>query len=518
MRLLYCCPMTNQPAEVQPSGIPNLTGYRYVGFLGEGGTSSVYLYEQEFPARLVAVKESMYRRTAHDSFLNEADYLAKLSTHPYILTIHQAMVSQEGRECLILEYAPGGNCRTIMRSGGLDEEQTLDLGVRMASALYSAHAKGIVHRDVKPGNFLITDQGLPVLADFGISASTYGTDRAEGLSIPWSAPEVLAGHSGGSEASDIYSLGASLFGMLTGLSPFEYGYSVANEDQLAQAIMHRDLPTLRNGEAAPEFEHILDRAMAYDRDDRYFSALDFGRAMQIVQQDAYGHMTPFVGKGIAPFPENGHAGSAGDPSSGRRPEQRSEGIQTGGRGLRAGQESILSLPGRNGTGKSRASRSSLSKRFRTGLLTGIALLVLAVIALAVGLVVIAGHDSLETRSAISAPGRDGSAATQESTDPEEHDDEKAPVPSVTDGKGTYQKSAVIFTWSNPDPRPGDIYTWHLLDGQGGGNRGASVQTKDPRAMIDPAQGPQTCISVSLVRADRRISQEPTTICAAQQQG
>ena len=206
---------------------PALPGLRLIRPLDLGGTAAVYLYEQEGLSRPVAVKValqgSMDRQT-HQLFLREAKTLAKLSTHPCILSIHQALVSDDGRDCLVLEYAPGGSCKAIMLNGGMDQEGVLDLGVRMASALYCAHERGILHRDVKPSNFLITDQGLPVLADFGISSGIYGGERAGGLSIPWAAPEVLASRSGGSEASDIYSLGASLFGMLAGRSPYEYAY------------------------------------------------------------------------------------------------------------------------------------------------------------------------------------------------------------------------------------------------------------------------------------------------------
>ena len=83
----------------------------------------------------------------------------------------------------------------------------------------------------------------------------------------------------------IYSPGRSLFGKLTGRPAFEHGYRVANEDQLAQAITHRDLPGLRQGEASLEFKQILDKAKARDRDGRYYTALDFGRAMQRLRGD-----------------------------------------------------------------------------------------------------------------------------------------------------------------------------------------------------------------------------------------
>ncbi|MCT6920272.1 MAG: protein kinase, partial [Bifidobacteriales bacterium] len=162
---------------------PALPGLRPLRPLDLGGTAAVYLYEQEGLNRPVAVKVALQGsvdQQTHLLFLREAKALAKLSTHPCILSIHQALISDDGRDCLVLEYAPGGSCKTIMLKGGMDQEGVLDLGVRMASALYCAHERGILHRDVKPSNFLITDQGLPVLADFGISSGIYGSERAGG--------------------------------------------------------------------------------------------------------------------------------------------------------------------------------------------------------------------------------------------------------------------------------------------------------------------------------------------------
>ena len=484
--------MTSQPCETPPADPPDLPGYHYVHLLGMGGTSSVYLYEQESPSRPVAVKASAYSRATHGLFLREADYLARLSTHPYILTIHQAVVSRDGRDCLILEFASGGNCKTIMRSTRLNEEQTLDLGVRMASALYSAHTKGIIHRDVKPGNFLITEQGLPVLSDFGISASTYGTAEARGLSIPWAAPEILANSAGGSEASDIYSLGASLFGMLTGQSPFEYGYQVANEDQLAQAIMHQRLPSLHGGEASVVFEQVLDRAMAHDRDDRYYTALDFGRAMQKIQQKLYGHMTSFIGDGVAPFPDKGDGG------------------HTTGLGIDAGRDGL------SDAGQARNGGRLSGKWVRPVLAAGATLLA---VTLVVGLFVLPDIDSIRPGAATTAPGNETSTTIPQTTNtegpiPRNSFEDHAPVPSVVGGSGTYQGAQVVFTWDNPDPQPGDTYVWYPLADQGS-RHGSTAQTKEPSAVLPQAEGTQTCIAVSLVRADQRVSQEPTTICATQ---
>ena len=515
----------------RPSAVPSmdqapaLPGLRLIRPLDLGGTAAVYLYEQEGLNRPVAVKValrgSMDQQT-HQLFLREAKTLAKLSTHPCILSIHQALVSDDGRDCLVLEYAPGGSCKTIMLHGGMDQEGVLDLGVRMASALCCAHGRGILHRDVKPSNFLITDQGLPVLADFGISSGIYGSERAGGLSIPWAAPEVLANRSGGSETSDIYSLGASLFGMLAGRSPYEYAYRARDEDDLTRLILTAETPILHMGEASPTLAAVLEKAMAHDRDDRYYSALEFGRALQKVQQQLYGHATPFIGEGIDAYPPMTDARSHAQTGAmaGRRanrPENKESsrpwaGARTSSRPrLRPDRDAFSDYEG------------SQAKRFFGGrrrvVLLGLILAVILALVLVWALVVGLPNRS-ERRSQPTTTGSSQAQSRQaQSPDPTDSSDpqdlQEGPVPSPTQGQGRYQGTAAVFTWANPNPKPGDTYVWHPLDQGGAGDRGRSVQTRQPAARIDSPQGGQTCISVTLVRADRSMSQEPTIICAVQ---
>src|SRR5690606_35204066 len=100
--------------------------------------------------------------------------------------------------------------------------EVLTVGVRMASALESAHRAGLIHRDVKPSNILITSFGAPVLADFGISSSlARGRDEVLAMSVPWSAPEVIAETTSGDVASEVWALGATVYSLLAGHSPFE---------------------------------------------------------------------------------------------------------------------------------------------------------------------------------------------------------------------------------------------------------------------------------------------------------
>ncbi|MCT6878635.1 MAG: hypothetical protein M3Z42_05130, partial [Bifidobacteriales bacterium] len=144
---------------------------------------------------------------------------------------------------------------------------------------------------------------------------------------------------------------------------------------------------------------------------------------------------------------------------------------------------------------------------------------LLAVTLVVGLFVLPDIDSIRPGAATTAPGNETSTTIPQTTNtegpiPRNSFEDHAPVPSVVGGSGTYQGAQVVFTWDNPDPQPGDTYVWYPLADQGS-RHGSTAQTNEPSAVLPQAEGTQTCIAVSLVRADQRVSQEPTTICATQ---
>lgn len=206
---------------------PQIPGYTFAQKLGSGSEANVYLYQQLSPSRQVAIKVSKgtLDPRAAARFRSEANFMGRISSHPYILSVYESGITATGNGYTVFEYAPGGNYKTFLESNRLNADQMLTVGINLASALSTAHREGIIHRDIKPSNILINTHGMPMLADFGIAGTIYGRPGI-GYTIAWAPPEVLAKNGGGNESSDIYSLGATLFAMLTGQSPYEYGSTV----------------------------------------------------------------------------------------------------------------------------------------------------------------------------------------------------------------------------------------------------------------------------------------------------
>lgn len=277
-------------AKRLPSQPPVLPGYTFIRPLGTGGFSDVFLYEQDLPRREVAVKVML--SSAGDSdvlkmFTTEADALAQLAAHPSILSVYGASRAADGRPYLVMEHCPDSYA-TVFREFLLSVGEVLDVGVRMAGALESVHRAGLLHRDVKPSNILRTVTGNPVLSDFGVAAARYFTieeDRVA-MSIPWSSPEIIAEDVVGSVAADVWSLGATVYTLLAGHSPFERDGDGANTtEQLQRRIRKATYTPIGREDVPEELETVLARSMSLRAASRQSSALIFGQQLQQVQRD-----------------------------------------------------------------------------------------------------------------------------------------------------------------------------------------------------------------------------------------
>lgn len=284
-------------AKRLPSAPPILPGLAYIRPLGSGGFADVFLYEQDMPRRNVAVK--VLPSDVHDAdllrmFNAEADVLAHLSAHPSIVTVYQAGISADGRPYIVMEYCPGSLAERY-RIERLPLEDVLAIGVKMASALESAHRAGLVHRDIKPSNILITSFGVPVLADFGISSSLARGAAGEvlAMSVPWSAPEVISEETAGTIASEVWGLGATVYSLLAGHSPFERMEKGQNtREHLRRRILRATYPRMTRPDVPASLETVLAKAMSREPGARYRSALEFAEALREVQAEIGLAVTP----------------------------------------------------------------------------------------------------------------------------------------------------------------------------------------------------------------------------------
>jgi serine/threonine protein kinase len=197
-----------------PAAPPVLDGYTAVRVLGLGGFSDVYLYEQELPRRRVAVKvlSGQVTDAVRSSFVREANLMAALSTHPYIVTVYQAGIAADGRPYLVMEYCSRPSLAERYKRQPLSVVDTLRTGIRIAGAVATLHGAGILHRDIKPANVLTNDYGWPALTDFGIATAFerggagtpglgFATDK-DGRAIPGGAALGALGAGGDGAGGD----------------------------------------------------------------------------------------------------------------------------------------------------------------------------------------------------------------------------------------------------------------------------------------------------------------------------
>ena len=268
---------------------PEISGLNYIAPLGRGGFADVFLYKQSMPSREVAVKVFVKKFQANStsaaSFLAEANNLAKLGSHPNIVNIWDANISREGNSYISMEYCPTSLGKDWRRTP-LPLSEVLDIGVQIGCALETVHRAGLLHRDIKPSNILINGFGTPVLSDFGIAGEIAAADTTDqiAMSLPWSAPEVVNMQTLGTVASDVWSLGATLYSLLAGRTPFEVDNPKLNEnDKLKSRIIKAIYTPIARGGMPIIVEEVLNKAMSRNPNDRYGSMQEFAMALNEVQ-------------------------------------------------------------------------------------------------------------------------------------------------------------------------------------------------------------------------------------------
>ncbi len=258
--------------------------YRLMELLGQGGMATIYRGHDSQLERDVAVKVLRPEFGQDPDFVarfrDEARAAASLS-HPNIVAVFDFGQDQRGDQFIVMEMVDGQDLASILRENGpLAPRQAARVGADVAKALHAAHMRGIVHRDVKPSNILISRDGRVKVADFGIARAL---DDAQvtlpGItmgSVHYFAPEQARGEPA-TAASDTYALGIVLFEMLTGHRPFSGDGAAAVA--LARLTTTPPRPSALRASVPPELDSIVVRAMALDPADRYPSAAALGGAL-----------------------------------------------------------------------------------------------------------------------------------------------------------------------------------------------------------------------------------------------
>jgi tetratricopeptide (TPR) repeat protein/predicted Ser/Thr protein kinase len=277
-------------AGFEPAGaeqLPRIARYRVLRRLGAGGMGVVWEAEQQSPVRRVALKlmrPQLVSPRALRRFEHEAQVLARLD-HPGIARIWEADTIEahgERQPFFAMELVDGEPLTRFADGRGLGLRARVDLIARICDAVQHAHQMGVVHRDLKPGNILVTDAGQPKVLDFGVARSLDSTNTAGTLqseagqivgTLPYMSPEQVLGVPGAVDTrSDVYALGVMLYQLLAGRLPLEVGDMGVGE--AVRAIGEREPAQLGSLDAAlrGDLEAIAAKALEKDRERRYPSA------------------------------------------------------------------------------------------------------------------------------------------------------------------------------------------------------------------------------------------------------
>ena len=263
-------------------GIP---GYSDAEEIGRGGFGTVFRARQSSVGRVVAVKVLSTVSLSDDTlkrFERECRAMAAVSSHPHITALYDSGVAASGRPFIVMEYVSGGSLAARLP---LAWPVAVEIGVKVAGALETAHRIGIYHRDVKPENVLLSGYGEPMLADFGVAKVADSSATPSGnitASLLHAAPETLSG-ARPSAATDVYSLASTIFALIAGRAPFA---AVHEEESLAPLITRiatGQVPDLRADGVPDVVCAALERGLAKEPSARPGSPAEFGEQLRDAQ-------------------------------------------------------------------------------------------------------------------------------------------------------------------------------------------------------------------------------------------
>lgn len=454
-----------------PSDPPALPGFSHVHVLGSGGFADVFLYEQNMPRRQVAVKvmlSEVVNDQVRQMFQAEANLMAQLSAHPSILTVYQASVSSDGRPYLVMELC-SSTLSQRYRAERLPVPEVLRIAIKIGSAIETAHRAGVLHRDIKPSNILTTAYGHPVLSDFGIAATLSESENLEavGMSIPWSAPEVLMDETAGTIESELWSYAATVYSLLAGRSPFEVpGESNKSTDLISRINRAKPRATGR-GDVPESLERALTRAMSRKPESRQGSVLELVHELQAVESELGLSQTPievamddWALATVAELEDRTRVRpSQALPvsSAQRRKRRRPAAID----------DSFGSVDSEAIDGKAARRKTGSNPLPHGNGMQVVAWVGVVVAALMVVLGATVTFTQLQSRS--------------------------SGIPTVSDIGATVSSDVVEFSWADPGLEAADSYQITTTDGQ------PPVQQREPNFVVDAESGENVCISVTVTR-------------------
>ena len=427
---------------------PAIPGFAFIEHLGSGGFADVFLYEQQWPRQRVAVKVVRPDVPLTDRekylFTAEANSMARLADHPYIVSVITAGVTAEGgRPFLVMRYCPPPDLGVRVRSNPMAPVDAVATGIKLASAIETAHRSGILHRDIKPSNVLVTSYHEPALTDFGIAGhmSEVEGDNDVRISYPWSPPELLDGRSNGSVASDVYSLGATIWHLLVGRSPFSIPSGDNSTRAISARILHAAPPATQRPDVPPALDRLLQQCLAKRPEHRPSSALELARALQRIEAAAGWPRTSVAVEGDRP---DASVAAVAAPEVPEAPED-------------ATAMKPVTVISASGPRRIAAQEPGPASRDDHDEPTGVSGLVwagiaVAVLALVVGFLVLGG-------------GRDEDPGvvvpTESSTPSDVVPDVLTQAPTLS---GRRTARGVLFEWNPPVPvEPGDSFSYHRDD-------------------------------------------------------
>jgi tetratricopeptide (TPR) repeat protein len=279
-------------APAEPPALPRVEGYELIELVGEGGMGRVYRARQLSPQREVALK--LLRgldRDAVQRFRREAELLATLE-HPGIARLYAAGDADFAGvrlPWLALEFVRGDDLGTHARRRELDLRQRVALVASVCRAVHHAHGRGVIHRDLKPGNILVDEHGQPRVLDFGIArirGEDGGVTQAGQVlgTLPYMSPEQLGGGGRGIDVrSDVYALGVIAYQLVSGQLPHP-GLSQCTLFEAIDVVRHQTPPRLASVAPATrgDLDAVVMKALAQDPGQRYGSAAEFAADLERV--------------------------------------------------------------------------------------------------------------------------------------------------------------------------------------------------------------------------------------------